>query len=562
MIKTISQKLSLIAFSSLFAIGTVSTVATMQMSKIGAEIYDIAEHDIPLMKILTQFAEDQLRSEVYFEKTILHGMLWLDGNPQEMSSVKKYSERFKKTSSKSKEESREALVFLDKIIAEAHTEESLGTFKSLKNEVLEIEKSRKEISQLVTISVDLLLAKNESKFLETVVQVETLSEPLDNAISHALQRMQELTNATANQAKDDEIRALTMIATLGSLSFIIVSLLCFFIAKSILRPIHQINEKLDALTQGDGDLTVELVATSQDELSTTVDKINKFIVKLRTIIQGVNVSADSLGESSAVAIEIMERTVEDIVRQRDETEIVASAVYEMSQATNEVAQSTVKASEFAERIVINVGQAKEKSDLSQVIIGSLESELGDTSAVIGKLSKETKNIEVVLDAIKGISEQTNLLALNAAIEAARAGESGRGFAVVADEVRSLAIKTQSSTGEIQRLISTLQDQAAQAVKSMQSAGEQATDCLSESKNTGVALDEATRAVQEIYDMNSQIATASEEQSLVAHEVSQNLENIKAIAERTSEGSNKTSSANQNIARRLISLHSDLNQFKV
>ena len=192
----------------------------------------------------------------------------------------------------------------------------------------------------------------------------------------------------------------------------------------------------------------------------------------------------------------------------------------------------------------------------------LASEVDSAAQVINQLQQDSASIGGILDVIRGIAEQTNLLALNAAIEAARAGEQGRGFAVVADEVRTLASRTQESTSEIQTMIEALQSGAGKAVTVMDAGKSKASDCVTQSEEADQALEVITHAVHEAFDRSSQIATAAEEQSVVAHEISENLESIVTIAEQTTAGSQQTATSSSEVARLAEELQQSVQEFKL
>ncbi|WP_373293554.1 methyl-accepting chemotaxis protein [Pseudomonas matsuisoli] len=259
---------------------------------------------------------------------------------------------------------------------------------------------------------------------------------------------------------------------------------------------------------------------------------------------------------------VTEESNRGLQTQNSEIEQAATAVTEMSAAVDEVARNAVMASESAQRSSQAARGGRQRVGETLTAIRELTSQVQQTSTEIEGLAVRSKDISKVLNVISGIAEQTNLLALNAAIEAARAGEQGRGFAVVADEVRALAHRTQTSTLEIEEMISAIQRGTEDAAVSMERSREKAVSTSRSADLAGQALEEITASVNLIEERNLQIATASEEQAHVAREVDQNLVRIRDLSIQSAAGANQTSAASNELSNLAVALNGLVLRFKL
>ena len=346
------------------------------------------------------------------------------------------------------------------------------------------------------------------------------------------------------------------------LSLLGVSVVGYFIANMISHNISVIVNSLEEMSHGEGDLSKRLDVPSKDELGLLATTFNKFVTQLQSVIQQI---ADSTDQVSASAVEMGSIALEssdNTAKQLTETEQVATAINQMSVTVQDVSASANGAASTAQSATRNAIEGCELVTNNVTSIKALAADVRQASDVIQKLEKDTENIGLVLEVIRGISDQTNLLALNAAIEAARAGEQGRGFAVVADEVRTLAIKTQESTQEINSMIDSLQSGARNAVEVMSQGSLQAQASVQQAIEAGESLDAIKKSVSSINDMNTHIAAAAEEQSLVAEEINQSIVNITQLGEHSAMGAEQTSTACDDLSRLAVDLKTVVSQFKI
>jgi methyl-accepting chemotaxis protein len=343
--------------------------------------------------------------------------------------------------------------------------------------------------------------------------------------------------------------------TIMAVGVVLAILLGVLVTLSITRPLNQVVNRLEDIAEGEGDLTLRLVEQGRTELSLLTHAFNTFVDKIQTMVRQVGEAAGQLSTAADQTRQITQRTGQGVREQQIATEQVATAMNQMVMTVQEVARNSSSASEATQSANTETVRSSDVVMNTVNRINNLALEVSQTADIINQLAKDSEGIGGVLDVIRGIADQTNLLALNAAIEAARAGEQGRGFAVVADEVRTLAGRTQRSTQEIQSMIEQLQQRARSAVDAMERGRQHAREGAEEAAVTGKSLGAITHAVSNISDINTQVASAAEEQAAVANEVLQNIVNISEIAKQTTSGAEETAQAGE----RMLELSSRLQQ---
>ena len=318
----------------------------------------------------------------------------------------------------------------------------------------------------------------------------------------------------------------------------------WLVNRNLVEPIGKLIEYVAQLSQGR--FSERVASTRQDELGKLAAAANTLRDFLADTFSRLQVNAQDLDSASGELKSIASLMALGTNEQFSRTDQVATAMNEMSATAQEVARHAADAARAADDADQSAQQGEKVMQSTIHTITRMRTEIASTATVIRRLEADSGRIGTVLEVIRSIAEQTNLLALNAAIEAARAGEAGRGFAVVADEVRSLAQRTAASIIEINQIIETVQSgavDAAQAIESGQSRSEESVEHVTQA---GVMLERITHAVEAIRDMNRQIATAAEEQTSVAEDISRNLIEITSIASTNLDNVQRTEVASYNL----------------
>ncbi|MES9985548.1 MAG: methyl-accepting chemotaxis protein [Candidatus Thiodiazotropha sp. 6PLUC6] len=335
---------------------------------------------------------------------------------------------------------------------------------------------------------------------------------------------------SSNQTKIYNAQSKINSISIGSVMLVVIGLAVglFWYFKYLFRPIDEVVDSMTAIAAGNLKCHIPDSKT-KDETAQLVQGLCSMVSQLQQVMGSITHSTDEISNATQQLTSVAELGSQQVAAQRQETDQVATAASEMASTIQEVAHNASEAALATSEASSATENGKLVVQQTISSINTLAENVKNAGDVISVLQQESHNIGSVLGVIQSIAEQTNLLALNAAIEAARAGEKGRGFAVVADEVRTLASRTQKSTEEIQQMTEKLQSGATAAVKAVEASQVSSRLTVEHASSAEQALATINESVATITDMNAHIATAAEEQSVVAEMISSNVNNIVVLS---------------------------------
>lgn len=355
---------------------------------------------------------------------------------------------------------------------------------------------------------------------------------------------------------------LTIIIATSLIALVLGSIISIFMPKIIKRPIGGEPQEMMQLAEqiANGDLTHQF--DSHAPSGSMYASLRDMSSNLRSLVGQILESSQALASTAEETSVASEQTTAAVANQQADTDMVATAINQMTSTVHDVAQNTENAALVSREAHDKSEEGIAMLNNSMASIATLVSDITSTAQDMDALVESTDKIGQVLTVIEAITEQTNLLALNAAIEAARAGEHGRGFAVVADEVRQLAQKTQASATHIQQIVSTVQSAAKTSASKMQTSVEQVESTSSISQRTLEAFEEINIAIAKIDEMMVQISTASEEQAHVSEDINKRILHISEVSMETAASSQQLSAASQEVARTAETLTEYTTKFKI
>ena len=352
-----------------------------------------------------------------------------------------------------------------------------------------------------------------------------------------------------------------MIALASMSIFIMAGMLFGYInIRTISTSIQRTIGYLKAMAGGDLSQAIEI--RRNNEISATLRAIKELQGSMNTIITGIKSTSSQMAAESGnlynLSNDIAEHTVE-----------AASQSTSVSVAIDQLASTSVEISDSCNSMSTMANKTSGLVQNGEIVVGGMartmeqiETMMVDATGAVRALGTNSEHIDEILSTISDIADQTNLLALNAAIEAARAGEQGRGFAVVADEVRSLAERTSKATQEIQKIITTLQNDVHKVISVMEHSGETVRNGGNEVQNSCEAIASIRREIELLHEHVSQVATAATEQSTTTSDITRNMHLISNVLQEAAAGAEQTKESAQGFAFSSDSLQQMVNQFIV
>ena len=388
-----------------------------------------------------------------------------------------------------------------------------------------------------------------------------MSGELTQAINATENRLQVLDESISRTIGAKVSSVSNTLIALIVLAVIIVSIAIILVSKAIYQPVSDITGKIRHIAAS-LDFSRTLNVTSKDEVGILAKSFDTLLTSLKDTIYQVHQTSGQLSTSSTKVVEMTHKVGIASEQQQQELEQAVTAINEMTATVSSIADNADLAAQAVTEVSTEISRGKQTANDAREEISLLNNEVFEASQAIEELQKNSESIGEILSTISAIAEQTNLLALNAAIEAARAGEQGRGFAVVADEVRTLASRTQESTESIRDNISQFQRGTEEVVKTVLNSRQRAESGINKVKESGEILDSIYDRIQNINEMNTQVATASKEQGLASEEINRNISAVNDLAHQCIQQARSADNTSRNLETLGNELKTLVNKFTV
>ncbi|MDV2392855.1 methyl-accepting chemotaxis protein [Vibrio cholerae] len=554
---SITQKMIALVGCLLALTLMVSTYSITKMKRVAVEIEAIAHDNLPLAKLMTDMTVHQLEGAITLERVFrAAGIESSQGKQQNQ-----YQAQLMELVNKFKQEFNQSRQLLESSIEHAISPSIRSYLTNLEQDLDSLGREHQEFERKLNDLLNELRSGREVKLLVAdAEQIEQLQISLDQRLIDILRKIEQATEQSVLVTEQEEREALWGMIYLSAFAIIFGLLLGFAFSKQIVIAIARARKLANEMAEGN--FSQRAKVTTGDEIGQLITSMNTMAQSLSHIVGEVIDRANTIASTVTQLASSAESNKKSVQQQQANTEQVTSAMAQMAITITEVASSAEESSAATARAQENARYSCDILSETETVSRQLVANAQQSQQMIVELEASTRQIESFVLVVEGISEQTNLLALNAAIEAARAGEQGRGFAVVADEVRGLASRSQQATHEIKGLIQTLVERAQSATKMIDSSDRQIEESFSSITAAKKQLDSINLALLELTSANTQVAAASEEQSVAADEISHNMTDIRDAGETIMLSAQETAQASEELAQQAQGLKLLMGRFVI
>ncbi|EKF9756915.1 HAMP domain-containing protein [Vibrio cholerae] len=554
---SITQKMIALVGCLLALTLMVSTYSITKMKRVAVEIEAIAHDNLPLAKLMTDMTVHQLEGAITLERVFrAAGIESSQGKQQNQ-----YQAQLMELVNKFKQEFNQSRQLLESSIEHTISPSICSYLANLEQDLDSLGREHEEFERKLNELLNELRSGREVKLLVAdAEQIEQLQISLDQRLIDILRKIEQATEQSVLVTEQEEREALWGMIYLSAFAILFGLILGFAFSKQIVMAIARARKLANEMAEGN--FSKRAKVTTGDEIGQLITSMNTMAQSLSHIVGEVIDRANTIASTVTQLASSAESNKKSVQQQQANTEQVTSAMAQMAITITEVASSAEESSAATARAQENARYSCDVLGKTETVSSQLVANAQQSQQMIVELEASTRQIESFVLVVEGISEQTNLLALNAAIEAARAGEQGRGFAVVADEVRALASRSQQATHEIKGLIQTLVERAQSATKMIDSSDRQIEESFSSITAAKKQLDSINLALLELTSANTQVAAASEEQSVAADEISHNMTDIRDAGETIMLSAQETAQASEELAQQAQGLKLLMGRFVI
>lgn len=536
----------------------VSAYSIAKMQRVAVEIEAIAHDNLPLAKLMTDMTVHQLEGAITLERLFRAAGIESGQGKQQQNQ---YQAQLMELVNKFKQEFHQSRQLLESSIDHAVSAEIRNYLINLEQDLDSLGREHEEFERKINdLLNELRSGRDVTLLVAEAEQIEQLQISLDQRLIDVLRKIEQATEQSVLVTEQEEHEALWGMIYLSAFAILLGLIIGIGFSKQIVKAIARARNLANAMAGGDFSQRAQV--TTNDEIGQLITSMNTMAQSLSQIVGEVIDRANTIASTVTQLASSAESNKQSVQHQQANTEQVSSAMAQMAMTITEVASSAEESSTATARAQENARYGCDVLSKTEAVSSQLVANAQQSQQMIVELETSTRQIESFVLVVEGISEQTNLLALNAAIEAARAGEQGRGFAVVADEVRALASRSQQATHEIKGLIQTLVERAQSATKMIDSSDRQIEESFSSITAAKKQLDSINLALLELTSANTQVAAASEEQSVAADEISHNMTDIRDAGETIMLSAQETAQASEELAQQAQGLKLLMGRFVI